>query len=63
MRASLKELTKRDFPTQVADRAWPRVRFDSAISREPFDALVKESQGVGFLRGATDIGRLVTPLK
>jgi hypothetical protein len=33
--------------------------FTSEISRAPFDALVKEAQSVGFLKGAGDLSRLV----
>lgn len=63
VRAEFKELTQREFPARVADRAWPRLRFTSAISREPFDTLMAETQSVGFLRGASDLSRLVVPVK
>ena len=63
VRAELKALTKRDFPAQVTDRAWPRLTFTSEISRAPFDALVSEAQSVGFLKGAPDLGRLVEIVK
>jgi NitT/TauT family transport system substrate-binding protein len=63
MRAELKEITKRDFPAQTADHAWPRLTFTSDISRAPFDALVSEAQSVGFLKGAGDLGRLVQVLE
>jgi NitT/TauT family transport system substrate-binding protein len=63
LRAELKELTKRDFPAQTADHAWPRLTFTSDISRAPFEALVSEAQSVGFLKGAGDLGRLVEVLK
>ena len=59
VRAELKELTKREFPAETADRAWPRLRFRSETSRAPFDVLVAEAQSVGFLKGATDLGQLV----
>jgi NitT/TauT family transport system substrate-binding protein len=63
VRARLKELTKRDFPAELAGRSWGRLTFTSEISRAPFDALVAEAQSVGFLKGANDLGRLVQPLK
>jgi NitT/TauT family transport system substrate-binding protein len=63
MRAQLKQLTKRDFPADLAARSWARLTFTSEISRAPFDALVSEAQSVGFLKGAGDLGRLVQPLK
>lgn len=62
-RAELKALTQRELPAPVADRAWPRLNFTSAISREPFDALMRETQSVGFLRGASDLGKLVAPME
>ena len=63
VRAELKELTKREFPAETADRAWPRLKFRSAILRAPFDTLVTEAQSVGFLKGATDLGQLVQNLQ
>ena len=63
VRAELKALTKRDFPAQVTDRAWPRLTFTGEISRAPFDALVSEAQSVGFLKDAPDLGRLVEVVK
>ncbi len=63
VRAELKELTQREFPAATADRAWPRLKFTSAISRAPFDALMTEAQSVGFLQGATDLGKLVVPMQ
>ncbi len=59
VRAELKELTKRDFPTATADRAWPRLTLTTEISRAPLEHLLKEAQSVGFLKGAADLGRLV----
>ncbi|HEY2341985.1 MAG TPA: ABC transporter substrate-binding protein [Chthoniobacteraceae bacterium] len=61
VRASLKDLTKRDLPAPLADQAWPRLQFVSTISRAPFDALVSEAQSVGFLKNMTDLGRLIVP--
>lgn len=60
VRAELKELTKRDFPAETADKSWTRLQFTSDISRAPFDALVGEAQSVGFLKGLPDLGKLVT---
>jgi NitT/TauT family transport system substrate-binding protein len=59
VRAELKELTKREFPAATADRAWPRLTFTSEVHRKELDALVAEAQSVGFLKGATDLGRLI----
>lgn len=60
---ALEKETKRPFPKQLADRAWPRLTFTSDISREPFEALLKEAQSVGFLRGTVSLDKLVVPLK
>lgn len=59
VRAELKELTKREFPAETADKAWSRLTFTSEISRAPFDLLVVEAQSVGFLKGLPDLGKLV----
>lgn len=59
LRAELKEVTKREFPAAMAERAWGRLHFTSEISLEPFQALVKEAQSVGFLKGANDLSRLI----
>jgi NitT/TauT family transport system substrate-binding protein len=62
VRAELKELTKREFAEATADRAWPRLKFDSGLSREAMDALVKEAQSVGFLKNLPELNNLiVTP--
>ncbi len=59
VRAELKELTRREFPAPLANQAWPRLQFTTAVSRASFESLVSEAQSVGFLNGATDLGRLV----
>jgi NitT/TauT family transport system substrate-binding protein len=59
VRTELKELTRAEFPTQLADRAWPRLKFTSEVSRATFDTLVKEAQSVGFAKGTPDLGALV----
>ncbi len=60
VRAALKELTKRDLPAETMDRAWPRLKFTSAVTREQFEEITKEAQSVGFLPGLSDLSRLVT---
>ncbi|HEV7867415.1 MAG TPA: ABC transporter substrate-binding protein [Chthoniobacteraceae bacterium] len=59
VRAELKVLTKADFPAEVSDRAWTRLKFTSEVSRAPFETLVKEAQSVGFAKGTPDLGNLV----
>jgi len=57
--AALKEITRAEFAQELIDRSWSRLTFTSAISVEPIQALVAEAQSVGFLRGASDLSRLV----
>jgi NitT/TauT family transport system substrate-binding protein len=59
VRAELKELTKREIAQAVIDQAWPRLRFDGAISRAAFDALVGDAQSAGFLKGLPNLDKLV----
>ena len=62
VRAELKELTKRDLPEQLADRAWPRLTFSSEIAKADFDAMVAEGQSVGFLKSVPALDRLIVVL-
>lgn len=57
--AALKEITKKAMPTELIDKAWPRLRFTSEIKREEVEAFLAEAQSVGFLQGTTDLARLV----
>jgi NitT/TauT family transport system substrate-binding protein len=57
--AELKELTKREMPAELINRAWPRLHFTSEIKREALDSFVAEAQSVGFLKGEIDLSRLV----
>ena len=57
--AELKELTKKAMPTELIDKAWPRLKFTSEIKREAFETFLAEAQSVGFLQGTTDLSRLV----
>ena len=58
--AELKELTKRAMPTELIDKAWPRLRFTNEIKPEALNRFVEEAQSVGFLKNAGDLSRLVT---
>lgn len=59
IRAELKEITKREVPASLIAGAWPRLKFNSEISRAQFDALVVEAQSVGFLNGLPDLAKLI----
>ncbi len=63
VRAALKQLTGREFPQPLMEHAWPRLKFVSTASRQPFDGLVSQAQSVGFLKGAADLGKLVVEMK
>jgi NitT/TauT family transport system substrate-binding protein len=58
--AELKEITKREMPAELIDRAWPRLHFTSAVRREMLDAFVAQAQSVGFLKGTIDLSRFIT---
>jgi NitT/TauT family transport system substrate-binding protein len=57
--AELKEITKKEMPAELLDKAWPRLNFTSEIKRESLDHFVGEAKSVGFLKEAGDLGRLV----
>lgn len=59
--AALKEVTRADFAPALVERSWKRLTFTSEITREPFETIVADAQGVGFLREAKDLTRLVVP--
>jgi NitT/TauT family transport system substrate-binding protein len=63
VRAELKELTKRDFPVEVTERAWGRLTLTSEVSAAALDTLLKEAQSVGFLKGSTDLSQFVQVVK
>jgi NitT/TauT family transport system substrate-binding protein len=61
VRAALSFETKRDMPAALVDSAWGRLRFTADVSPERFGALVKDAQGVGFLRNAIPLDQLFRP--
>ncbi len=61
VRAALTFETKRDMPAALVDSAWGRLRFTADVSPERFGALVKDAQGVGFLRNAIPLDQLFRP--
>jgi NitT/TauT family transport system substrate-binding protein len=58
--AEIKELTKREMPTELIDKAWPRLHFTSEIKADALNSFVKDAQSAGFLKDAGDLSRLVT---
>jgi NitT/TauT family transport system substrate-binding protein len=63
VREELREATKRDFPPELIERAWPRLRIEAAISRQELDKFVKDAIAAGFLRGTIDLGPLLEEVK
>ncbi len=57
--AALKQITKREMPAELIEKAWPRLTFTAEIKRVDLAASVAVAQSVGFLKGAPDLGRLV----
>ena len=57
--AELKEETKASFAPEVVAQAWKRIKFTADIPRNLVDEAVKDAKDVGFLRGNTDIGKLI----
>jgi NitT/TauT family transport system substrate-binding protein len=58
VRAGLVAETKRDIPADLVASAWLRLRFTDHVSQPRFEALVRDAQGVGFLRSAIPLDRL-----
>ena len=61
VRAALAFETKRPVPAGLVESAWRRLRFTDQVSPERFGALVKDAQGVGFLRNAIPLDHLFLP--
>ena len=58
VRTALTKETKHDMPAALVDGAWRRLRFTDQVSPDRFAALVRDAQGVGFLRDAIPLDRL-----
>lgn len=63
VREELRETTKREFPAELIERAWPRLKIETAISRPQLDKFVKDAIAAGFLKGSVDLGRLLEEAK
>lgn len=59
VRTALKELTRRELPAALADRAWPRLKFTTETSLPVFQQLVEDAQSVGFLKEITPLDHLL----
>lgn len=58
VRAGLAAVTKREISGELVTRAWRRLRFSGDVTQAQFEALVRDAQGVGFLRNALPLDRL-----
>ena len=58
VRTGLSADTKREMSADLVASAWRRLRFTDQVSMDRFDGLVKDAQGVGFLRNAIPLDRL-----
>jgi len=59
VRDELSALTHKEIPLQLVQQAWTRLRFDDAISTEPFQSYVDQARLVGFLREEIDLSDLL----
>ena len=57
--AEIKEITRREMPPALIDRAWARLHFTSEFNRQVLEESVAEAQSVGFLKGKIDLSQLV----
>ncbi len=57
--AAIKELTKKEMPAELIEKAWPRLTFTTTLPAGGLEASIAEAQSVGFLKGAPDFKRLV----
>src|SRR5947208_493317 len=57
--AELKAETRADFPPDAVAQAWNRIQFTSEVSRDLIAKSVRDGIDAGFLKGSTDISKLV----
>jgi len=59
VQAELERLTKAKFKPEIIEKAWSRLTFQNQIALAPIQTLVAEAQSVGFLKGASDLSKLI----
>ena len=57
--AELKAETRADFAPDAVAQAWNRIQFTSDISRDLISKSVQDGKDAGFLKGSTDVSKLV----
>jgi NitT/TauT family transport system substrate-binding protein len=55
----LKAETKADFPPDAVTQAWKRIKFTTEVSRDLVTKAVQDGKDAGFLKGETDISKLI----
>lgn len=55
----LKAETRADFAPDAVAQAWNRIQFTSEVSRELIAKSVQDGKDAGFLKGSTDVSKLV----
>lgn len=58
--AELSRITRRPFPAELVEKAWPRLTFSTAISQGDFEHALSLSQAAGFSKDVGSIDGLVT---
>jgi NitT/TauT family transport system substrate-binding protein len=58
----LKAETRADFAAEAVAQAWKRIQFTSEVSRDLIAKSVKDGKDAGFLKGPTDISKLIENL-
>jgi NitT/TauT family transport system substrate-binding protein len=57
--AELKAETRADFAPDAVAQAWNRIQFTSEVSRDLIAKSVQDGKDAGFLKGSTDVSKLV----
>ena len=57
--AELKAETRADFAPDAVAQAWKRIQFTSEVSRDLIAKSVQDGKDAGFLKGSTDVSKLV----
>lgn len=58
-REEIDAATRSKMAPELVERAWKRIVLTSDISREALEGFMKSAQAVGFLRGTSDLAKLV----
>ncbi|HTL68971.1 MAG TPA: ABC transporter substrate-binding protein [Lacunisphaera sp.] len=61
VKAGLAAVLRRELPDAVLENSWQRLRFTDRVAQAQFAALVRDAQGVGFLRDAIPLDRMFSP--